>query len=60
MIPNLGDIICNRYEHWLVYDRVEYRNNVIQYKVYVLDRDTYSTYTAPHNGVLPDLFTLAA
>ena len=60
MIPNLGDIIYNGYEHWLVYDRVEYPNEVIQYKVYDLDRDTYSTYTAPHNGVLPDLFTLAA
>jgi len=61
MILNLGDIVFNGHDHWLVYDRVNYPEDVVQYKLYVLEGGTWETYTAPFAGDMPSsIFTIVA
>ena len=60
MIPNLGDIVHNGWQHWIIYDRIDYPQSVVQYKILVLETGDFTTYTAPFSGDLEKGFRFIA
>ena len=61
MIPGIGDIIKNGNGHWLIYDRVDYPNEVVQYKLFILESGEWGSFTAPFGGEMPaGLFSIVA
>ena len=57
MIPEIGDIIGSLFGHnWLLYDFVEYPNDVGQWKIFDFTSRTFQYYTTPFGRGIPGFF----